>query len=58
MKKFLIIISPICVVLFVVMWISWGLKGALMFFGTMLLIAASTFGLEKWIYFVNKHIKD
>ena len=58
MKKFLIIISPICVVLFVVMWISWGLKGAFMFFGTMLFIAASTFGLVKWIDFVNKHIKD
>lgn len=58
MKKFLIIISPFFVVLFVVMWISGGLKGVFMFFGTMLFIVALTFGLVKWIDFVDKHIKD
>ena len=58
MKKFLIIISPICVVLFVVMWISWGLKGALAFFGAALFIAVLALGLAKWIDFVDKHIKD
>ena len=58
MKKFLIIISPICVVLFVTMWISWGLDGVLVFFGVALFIVALTFGLAKWIDFVDKHIKD
>ena len=58
MKKFLIAISPLCAILFVPMWISWGLKGALIFFGAALLIAALTFGLVEWIEFVDKHIKD
>ena len=58
MKKFLITISPLCVVLFVSMWISWGLKGALGFFGIALFVAALTFGLAKWMEFVDKHIKD
>lgn len=56
MKKFLIAISPLCVILFVFMWISWGLKGALIFFGTVLLVAALAFGFAKWIEFVYKHI--
>ena len=58
MKKFLIIISPICVVLFVTMWISWGLKGALVFFGAALFVVVATVLLTKWIEFVDKHIKD
>lgn len=58
MKKFLITISPLCVVLFVVMWLSWGMKGALGFFGIVLFIIASVFGLAKWVDFVEKHIKD
>jgi Ca2+/H+ antiporter len=58
MKKFLITITPLCVVLFVLMWISWGLKGVLAFFGAMLFIVALAFGLDKWVEFVDKHIKD
>lgn len=58
MKKFLITISPLCVMLFVLIWISLGLKGALIFLGVVLFIAALTFGFEKWIKFVDKYIKD
>lgn len=58
MKKLLIIISPICVLLFVTMWISLGLKGAFAFFGIILFIFAATELLRKWIEFVDKHIKD
>lgn len=58
MKKFLITITPFCVVLFVLMWISWGMKGALVFFGAVLFAVALEFGLFKWMEFVDKHIKD
>lgn len=58
MKKFLITMSPLCVILFVFMWISWGLKGVLIFFGAALLIVVLAFGLTKWMEFVDKHIKD
>jgi hypothetical protein len=58
MKKFLITISPLCAVLFVLMWISWGLKGVLAFFGAVIFIVVVVFGLAKWMEFVDKHIKD
>lgn len=58
MKKFLITIFPFCVVLFVLMWISWGLKGVFMFFGIVLFTVALVFGTIKWMEFVDKHIKD
>lgn len=58
MKKLLITISPICVVLFVLMWISWGLKGVLAFFGAMLFVVALVVFFIKWMQFVDKHIKD
>ena len=58
MKKFLITVSPIFVVLFILMWISWGLKGVLVFFGGVLSSIALAFGLAKWAEFVDKHIKD
>lgn len=58
MKKFLITISPLCVVLFALMWFSWGLKGVLAFFGAMLFIVALVVFLTKWMMFVDKHIKD
>lgn len=58
MKKLLVVISPICVVLSVFMWISWGLKGVFVFFSTALLIIVATILLVKWIEFVDKHIKD
>ena len=57
MKKFLIIIAPFCVVLFIIMWTSWGGKGVFGFFGVVLFTAALVFGLDKWIDFVDKHIK-
>lgn len=58
MKKFLITIAPLCVVLFVLMWISWGLKGVSAFFGTLLFVVALVIWLAKWMEFVDKHIKD
>ena len=47
MKKYLITVSPIFVVLFILMWISWGLKGVLVFFGGVLSSIALAFGLAK-----------
>lgn len=58
MKKLLITISPLCVLLFVFMWILWGLKGALAFFGIAVFSVALVFGLDKWVEFVDKHVKD
>ena len=57
MKKFLVIISPLCVILFIFMWISWGLKDTLIFFGgAALIVSALAFGLPKWIELVDKHV--
>lgn len=58
MKKLLITVAPFCVILFVLMWISCGLKGVLIFFGAMLFIVVFVFGFTKWVEFVDKHIKD
>ena len=58
MKKLLITIFPICVILFVTMWISWGLKCVFTFFTAVLLIVVVAVLLTKWIDFVDKHIKD
>jgi uncharacterized membrane protein YesL len=58
MKKFLISIAPLLVVLFVFMWISWGLKGVLAFFGIAVFSVALVFGIDKWVEFVDKHVKD
>jgi hypothetical protein len=58
MKKLLVVISPICVVLFIFMWISWGLKGVFVFFGVALFVVVATVLLTKWIELVDKHIKD
>ena len=58
MKKFIILILPLCVVLFVLLWILCGLKSALAFFGAGLFAVALVFGFAKWIEFVDKHIKD
>lgn len=58
MKKVLITVSPICAVLFISTWISWGLKGALAFFGAGLLIIVLSVGFIKWVEFVDEHIKD
>lgn len=58
MKKFLITIFPLCVVLFVLMWISWGLKGVLAFFGAVIFITVLAVLFTKWMMFVDKHVKD
>lgn len=58
MKKLLITISPLCALLFILMWISCGLKDALLSFGAILLIIALILGFTKWMEFVDKHIKD
>ena len=64
MKKDLITLFPICVILFVILWISQGLKCALVLFGIvlvfigiMLFIMASAYVFGKWVEFVDKHIK-
>ena len=58
MKKFLITISPLCIVLFIMMWISWGLEGAIAFIGAAIFIVALLTLFRKWMEFVDKHIKD
>ncbi len=58
MKKFLIMITPFCMVMFVLMWFSWGLKEALAFFGIVLFTGTLVFGFFKWGEFVDKHVKD
>lgn len=65
MKKDLITISPLCVILFVFLWISQGLKCALVFFGIalkfvgiVLFIVALIYGIGMWVTFIDKHIKD
>lgn len=58
MKKFLIFISPLCLILFVLMWISLGLKGALVFFSALLFAVAFAVLSIKWMEFVDKYVKD
>lgn len=58
MKKILISIFPICALLFVLLWISWGLKTVLVFFSAVLFIVALACGFAKWMEFVDEHIKD
>ena len=55
MKKFLILILPLCVILFILMWISWGLERTLIFFIVLLLIIIM---IILWMMFIDKHIKD
>ena len=52
-----IIISAF-VVLFILMWVSGGLKGAVAFFGAVIFIVILVTLFIKWIEFVDKHIKD
>ena len=58
MKKFLIIMAPFYILLFLCMWFLCGLKGALEFFGIILFVVALVFGAFRWADFVDKHIKD
>ncbi len=58
MKKFLITIFPILIVLFIIIWISFGLECAVVYIGVVLsLLVFGAFSI-KWIEFVDKHIKD
>lgn len=58
MKKFLIIMAPFIILLFLTMLFLWGLKGVLAFFGIILFVVALVFGAFRWADFVDKHIKD
>lgn len=58
MKKFLILILPLCVILFILMWISCGLEGAFAFFGALLFSVIVIILFIKWMMFIDKHIKD
>lgn len=58
MKKFLITISPFCVILFIIMWISCGLKEAFVFLGIIPFIIAMVILINKWFKFVDKYVKD
>ena len=58
MKKFLLTIAPLCVVAFILMWISWELKGVLVLLGVVLFTPAWEYGFVKWMEFIDKHIKD
>jgi hypothetical protein len=57
MKKFLITIAPFVILLFLLMWFSCGLKGALAFFVALLFVVVAIL-LAKWVGFVDKHVKD
>lgn len=58
MKKFLITIAPFVILLFLLMLFLWGIKGVLAFFGVVLFAAVLVFGIDKWMDFVDKHVKD
>jgi hypothetical protein len=57
MKKigFLVLLFMI---LFILMWISWGLEYALVLFGTIIFIIVLVVLQIKWMIFVDKHVKD
>lgn len=57
MKKILIAMSPICGVLFALIWILAGLEEAVMVIGSILATPALAFVLVKWLDFVGKHVK-
>lgn len=58
MKKLLIAISPICVVLVILMGISWGFKSLFVFIIALFFTIAIVIFFVKWAEFVDKHIKD
>ena len=61
MKKFLISISGLCIVWLIIMWILCGPKGVVVLvacFGAVIFIFALLALFDKWIEFVDKHIKD
>lgn len=58
MKKFLITIFPILIVLFIIIWIPFGLECAVVYIGVVLSILIFGALSIKWAEFVDKHIKD
>ena len=57
MKKILIAMSPICGVMFALIWILAGLEEAVIVIVSILATPALGFVLVKWLDFVDKHIK-
>ena len=58
MKKFLITIAPLFIVLFFLLWFSWGLKGVLSLISAIIFLIVLAKGMAMWMEFVDKHIKD
>lgn len=58
MKKFIISILPIVILLFLLMWFSWGLEGAFVFFAVVLFFCFLAQVMIIWVKFVDKYIKD
>jgi len=59
MKKLLITVSPFCIMLFILLWLTHGLEIALlMFFGILLSFFVLIPLIIKWMEFVNKHFDD
>ena len=56
--KFLITTAPLCVILFILMWIYGGIEFALVLFGAIIFGIVLAVLQIKWIIFVDKHIKD
>ena len=48
---------PLYVILFPLLWISWGLKGILAFISGIICFLIILKGLVIWINFVDKHIE-
>ena len=55
MKKLLIIISPLCIILVVPLWVSLELEAVLTLFSAVLFAVILAFGFVKWMKFVDKH---
>ena len=58
MKKLLFAISPLCVVLFAIMWFFVGLKGVFAFFCVLLLNVALVFCSYAWWDFMDEYMKE
>ena len=58
MKKFIVSILPIIVLLFLLIWFSWGLEGALVSSAAVLFSILLVQIIMIWVKFVDKHIKD
>ena len=56
-KKLLIYMLPLYVILFPLLWISWGLEGILAFISAIIFLLIILKGLVIWINFVDKHIE-